>query len=286
MMWSLFRHRCKMPVSVTERVLTVIVSQLEALLFDVDGTLADTERDGHRVAFNTAFANAGLDWHWSVELYRELLAIAGGKERIRYYIENYQQHFKTTDLDALIAELHSNKTQLYRQLLAAGRIPFRPGAKRLLRQAHEQGLRLGIVTTTAPENVHALFEHAMDSHAIDWFDVIAAGDVVAHKKPAPDIYHYALKQLDLAAEACLAFEDSHNGLRASLQAGVQTVVLVNDYTYDHDFSGALTVLDHFGEPEKSFTMIVGDMGKSRYLDVELLRRWHASALTRPLHGAR
>jgi len=262
------------------------VSQLEALLFDVDGTLADTERDGHRVAFNTAFANAGLDWHWSVELYRELLAVAGGKERIRHYIDRYQQDFKTADLDALIAELHKHKTQLYRQLLAAGKIPFRPGAKRLLRQAHAQGLKLGIVTTTAAENVYALFEHALDSNAIGWFEVIAAGDVVAHKKPAPDIYHYALRKLALDADSCLAFEDSSNGLRASLQAGVQTIVVVNDYTYDHDFDGALAVLDHFGEPEKSFTMIVGEVGKSRYLDVDLLRRWHAGASARPLHGTR
>jgi len=230
----------------------------KALLFDVDGTLADTERDGHRVAFNRAFAEAGLDWVWDVPLYGELLAVTGGKERMRHYVARYRPDYHPpVDYDDLIVRLHAAKTRHYTALLAESGIPLRPGVRRLLEEARRSGVRLAIVTTTTPANVSALLRHALAPDAEQWFDVIAAGDVVAAKKPAPDIYHYVLRRLGLSPRQCVAFEDSENGLRAALAAGLATVVTVNEYTRSHDFHGAALVLDHLGEAGRPCRVLAG-----------------------------
>ena len=251
------------------------MSLLKALLFDVDGTLADTERDGHRVAFNRAFAEAGLDWDWSEALYGELLAVTGGKERIRYYLDNFNRDFtRPADLDGFIAGLHKAKTVHYVQMLGEGLIPLRPGVRRLIEEARTAGLRLAVVTTTTPENVSALLENALAADAMSWFEVIAAGDVVPAKKPAPDIYTWAMEQMQLAPQECIAFEDSHNGIRSSRSAGLKTIVAVNGYTCEEDFSGAEIVLDHWGEPDSPFTVLQGDAGEARYLDLALVKRLH------------
>ena len=245
---------------------------LDALIFDVDGTLADTERDGHRVAFNQAFAEAGLDWHWDVPMYGELLAVTGGKERMRFYLDRFRPDWpRPADLDARIAALHAAKTRHYTALLARGGIPLRPGVKRLLLEARAQQVRLAIATTTTPENVTALLEHALDPQAASWFEVIAAGDIVPAKKPAPDIYHYALRALNLRPEQCLAFEDSENGIRASRGAGLRTVITINDYTRDHDFTGAALVLDQLGEPQSPCKVLAGYAPKNGYFDLALAR---------------
>ena len=222
---------------------------LEALIFDVDGTLADTERDGHRVAYNAAFAECGLDWDWTPQLYGSLLAVTGGKERIRHYLEHWRTDFRgPDDLDAFIAEVHAVKTRHYTRLLRGGGIPLRPGVQRLLEDARAAGLRLAIATTTTPANVEVLIDTTLGSHAHVWFDVIGAGDIVAAKKPAPDIYGYVLRAMRVRAECCLALEDSANGLHAAQAAGLACLVTVNDYTREQDFRGALAVLDGFGEP--------------------------------------
>ena len=243
----------------------------QALIFDVDGTLADTERDGHRVAFNQAFAEAGLPWDWSVEVYGELLEVTGGKERIRYFLERYQLSYPPQeDLMGWIAGLHRSKTRHYTELLGQGTIPLRPGVRRLLQEARDAGVRLAIATTTTPDNVYALLEHALAAGSPEWFEVIAAGDVVPAKKPAPDIYHYALEKMNLSAQDCLAFEDSYNGIQSSRQAGLKTIVTFNDYTRNHDFSGADLVLSDLGEPESAFEVIQGDVGSANYLDLALI----------------
>lgn len=220
----------------------------QALIFDVDGTLAETERDGHRPAFNQAFTDYGLDWHWDEALYGRLLDITGGKERIRHFAECCAPAIAARpDFDQLVKCLHAAKTVHYLRLVDQGRLPFRPGVARLIAEARQAGIRLAIATTTSPENVEALLRASLAPDATGWFEVIGAGDVVPAKKPAPDIYRWVLDKLRLPAAACLAIEDSANGLRAALSAGIPTVVTVGEYSAGQDFAGAARVVRDLGE---------------------------------------
>ena len=247
--------------------------KLQSLIFDVDGTLADTERDGHRIAFNQAFSEVGIPWNWSIDLYGKLLAIGGGKERIRYYIEQYEPDFlSTANLDNLIADLHQLKNQYYRKLLDQGLIPLRPGVQRLIQEAKDSSIRLAIATTSALPNVLALLENT----AIDpnWFKIIAAGDIVPAKKPAPDIYFYVLEKLGLNSADSLVFEDSHHGFLASKQAELKTIITVNDYTKNQDFTDAVLVVNHLGEPDQPFTVLAGNVPEKSYLDLGLIQEFY------------
>ena len=251
------------------------MNNLQALIFDVDGTLSDTERDGHRVAFNLAFKEYDLDWNWDIELYGQLLAVTGGKERMNYFLDHFKTDFQKTDsTQNLIKELHQSKTRHYTELLATGTIPLRTGVKRLLKEALDNNLRIAIATTTTPENVTALLEHALEPGSTEWFDVIAAGDIVPAKKPAPDIYTYALEKMKLPASACLAFEDSENGIRSSMGADLKTLITINDYTKDHDFTGAAIVLSDLGEPDNKFTTIAGDDHGFNFVNIDMLKVIH------------
>jgi len=206
--------------------------------------LADTERDGHRVAFNMAFEEAGMDRRWSVETYGELLKVTGGKERMQFDIERGGMPEIPF---AQIAALHARKTIHYQALIADGLIPLRAGVLRLLEEAYDAGIILGVSTTTTPSALDALIEHSLGKEWFDRFAVLAAGDIVPNKKPAPDIYTYAMTQLGVAAENTVALEDSGNGWLSAQAAGLKCVITINDYTAKQDFEGADLVVSEFGE---------------------------------------
>ena len=237
---------------------------LQALIFDVDGTLAETE-EIHRQAFNGAFASANLDWHWDQALYAELLAVTGGKERIAHF-QQIADIRNPLPADR-IAVLHADKTARYAARIASGGLALRPGVRRLLNEAHTAGLRLAIATTTSRANVDALLAACAPLPA---FDVIAAGDEVPRKKPAPDIYLAALQRLALPPGSCIAFEDTENGLLSALGAGLRCVVTCSVYGGGGPFPGAASVVTHLGDPGQACTMIMGEACERRMIDVPFL----------------
>ncbi len=245
------------------------MKNLEALIFDVDGTLAETERDGHRVAFNQAFQEFGLPWHWPVGLYGQLLGVAGGKERIRYYMHRYQPNFEAKDVDGLVIALHRAKAKHFQALIESNVIPLRPGVRRLIEAARKEGVRLAIATTSAKASVMPLLEQLLGPESPGWFEAIAAGDMVPAKKPAPDIYTLVVSTMDLNPATCLVIEDSQQGLEAANAAGLTTVVTVNDYTRNHTLTSARLVINHLGEPNMPFKVLQGQAAKAYYFSLDL-----------------
>ena len=253
------------------------MTELKALLFDVDGTLADTERDGHRVAFNHAFEEAGLDWRWDEALYGKLLAVTGGKERIRYYLAEFNRDFQMPEnADEFVAGLHKSKTKHFTNMLREGKIPFRTGVKRLLEEAKAADLRMAVATTTTPENVSTLLEANLGGDWADWFEVIAAGDIVPNKKPAPDIYTWAMEQMNLRPVECLALEDSANGVKSAVAAEIPSIVVtVNGYTKDEDFTGASLIVSQFGDGDSASEVIRGSLDSGTMVTAQGSRALHA-----------
>lgn len=253
---------------------------IEALIFDVDGTLADTE-EAHRTAFNLAFERFRLDWVWEPDEYRELLQVTGGKERMAIYIETLSlPDAERRRLRAMVPDIHAEKTRFYSAYVADGAVPLRPGVARLLDEALAQGCKLAIATTTTAANIEALLQATLGSRGLDMFTTIACGDQVRAKKPAPDIYRLALRGLDLLPEHAIAFEDSINGLRASNAAGLRTVMTPNFWTEDADFSAAWLVLPHFGDPSNPLPGEPGrELEHAAWLSVDELMHRTAAART-------
>jgi HAD superfamily hydrolase (TIGR01509 family) len=217
---------------------------LQALLFDVDGTLADTEM-AHLAAFNQAFAQVGLDWHWDVALYTRLLEVSGGKERIAAYWSQRGPMPETVEgrpVQDHIARIHQLKTAAYEQAVEDGQVHMRPGVLRLIEDAATQGVQMAIATTTSPANIHSLLQRAMGRHWQRLFPVIEDASTAPSKKPDPMVYRQALQRLQQPAAHCIAFEDSANGLQAARQAGLPTLITPNRFTDHHDFTGAWRIL--------------------------------------------
>ena len=221
---------------------------MQALIFDCDGVLVDTERDGHRVAFNRAFEALGIDADWSVELYGELLLIGGGKERMRHYFDTYGwPEGRSESKDELIAALHRTKTDFFTDIIASGQLPLRAGVARLVDEAIAAGVRLGVCTTSAPKAIDQVLDLFGPERKAK-FEFVHAGDVVSRKKPDPEIYELAKQTLGVPASECVVVEDSRNGLLASTGAGIPTLITTSTYTKDEDFTGALQVVPELGDP--------------------------------------
>lgn len=222
---------------------------LQALIFDVDGTLADTE-SAHLAAFNQAFAEFGLDWHWDEALYTELLNVSGGKERMLHYWKTIQPDMRELEAMALqdtVNRLHDLKTAAYESAVNSGAVSLRPGVLKLMDEAQAQGVQLAIATTTSPVNIAALLRHAVGP---DWrlnFTAIGDASTAPIKKPHPQVYLQMLAALKLGSAQCLAFEDSSNGLRAATAAGLATLITPTRYTAHHDFSVAMRVVPDLGQ---------------------------------------
>ncbi|MDY7577075.1 HAD family hydrolase [Herbaspirillum sp. RTI4] len=250
---------------------------MSALIFDVDGTLADTET-AHRDAFNAAFIDVGLDWYWSESLYAGLLDVAGGKERLLYYWKMIDpEEADGMKVGETIAEVHAIKTRHYEAIVSGGKLALRPGMLRLINEAHDAQMPMAIATTTTPVNVDALLRTTLGRDWRSLFVGVCDASVAIHKKPAPDVYLAALAALDFPASDCLAFEDSENGLRAACAAGIPTLVTPSAYTAGHQFNDALLVLPHLGDPDQLMHQHVPGADQ-RWVDLAALSRWHNGTL--------
>jgi len=224
-------------------------SPLLALIFDQDGVIIDTERDGHRVAFNRAFAEFDIPLRWNVEEYGVLARIGGGKERMRRSFAGVGlfSDLREDELDARIRAIHARKTELMVEILRSGSLPLRPGVHRLMAEARDAGMRLAICTTSNEENTRAIVDTLLPDIP---FDAILAGDVVSRKKPDPEIYRLALERLGLDAAQALVIEDSRTGVQAARSAGLRVVATVTDYTREEDLEGADPVLSSLGNRQR------------------------------------
>jgi HAD superfamily hydrolase (TIGR01509 family) len=233
---------------------------VNTLIFDCDGVLSDTERDGHLPAFNQTFREFGLPVSWSVADYGEKLRIGGGKERMASLLTESFVRAAELPLDRLaqereVARWHRRKTELYRERVSAGELPPRPGVRRLIEEALEAGWQLAVASTSAEESVRAVLDVAAGKENAARFAAVLAGDVVANKKPAPDIYALALERLNASPADSIVIEDSRNGLDAAHALGLTCIITVNGYTEHEDFAAAALVLDHLGEPGRPLRVL-------------------------------
>jgi HAD superfamily hydrolase (TIGR01509 family) len=248
--------------------------KIKALIFDVDGTLADTE-EAHRCAFNRAFEQYKLAWHWSAQEYARLLKITGGKERIGAYLDSLTiDAGERRELRALIPAIHASKTDMYVQVIREGLVPLREGVARLLEEAERAGVSVSIASTTSFANIEALLSVNLGRGALDTFAVIGGAEQAQHKKPAPDIFEYVLKELGESAADCVAIEDSANGLAAAKAAGLFTVVTPSPWTHGENFEGADLLLSSLGASPQPLRDIENRFSLAR----ESGRRTHSTAM--------
>ena len=240
--------------------------KLKGVIFDVDGTIADTE-EIHRRAFNQAFSDFNLDWHWSKPKYHELLYISGGKERIKLCLERDETIKKDGEF---IKELHKCKSENYRTMLLNSDIKLRPGIQRILNEAKVNKILLGIATNSSTANFTILMQKILGVDPKDFFSTIVTSDIIVDKKPSSEVYIRALSNLELSPDDCIAIEDTTNGNTSALNAGLPTVITTHAYTIDNDFTGSSLVINNLGEPNNKFLSSNDYNCKKGYVDIELL----------------
>jgi len=223
------------------------MAQIKAIVFDQDGVIIDTERDGHRVSFNKTFKEFGFDFEWGVEKYHELLQIAGGKERMKHYLQTdgFGKPVKPQEVDDLIARMHKRKTAMFVEMIEAGELPLRPGVRRFMQEIMAAGLKTGVCTTSNEQAAHAIAYKILKEIK---FDFVLAGDIVKKKKPDPEIYHLAMEKTGLKANECLVVEDSRNGVLAAKAAGMFVLATTNPYTEKEDLHEADIIVTSLGDP--------------------------------------
>ena len=249
---------------------------LKAIIFDMDGTLADTE-EIHRQAFNAAFDEFNIPCHWNQELYKKLLHISGGRERISQYLtEQNLIENKTNSISNLTVNLHKRKSEIYRQRLVDGHVGLRPGVGRLIDEAIQNNIVLAIATSSSMNNVETLLKSTLGNDALKLFNTIVTADIVEEKKPSPAVFSYALEQLGLHPECCIAIEDTYNGNKAALAAGIETVITTHMFTTDDNFEGASLVVNQLGDPNNPILLQSGNTYDSEYVDLSMLNKIIAS----------
>lgn len=263
---------------------------LQAILFDVDGTLADTESHGHRRAYNRAFRDLGLHFRWGPRLYRKLLKQPGGKERLEHFLRQYQPHLGDhadavgENPRAWIEHVHGLKSLFFRRLVQAGALPLRPGVARLMTEAHAAGLKVGLVTNASRASLKPLLKHSLGDALAQRLNVVVCGEDVTHKKPAPDLYVLALSRLQLPAADCLAIEDSSMGLQSATAAGLATLITHNGDTESDDFAEAAAVLDSLGEPQQPMRVLRGALTGAVCVSASLLQNQWPILKKKGAHG--
>lgn len=250
---------------------------LKALIFDVDGTLGETEPI-HRESFNAAFKKLRLDWHWDESVWRELMKIAGGSGRLHHYVERYHpDQLERVESEGLYREIHRTKTRLFGRLLEDSGTSLRLGVSRLITDARSTGMRLAVCTTSQLETFEILIINALGFEAISWFSAVVSGDDVKKKKPDPEGYLEVLRRLRIRPDEAVVIEDSGRGVAAAIAAGIPVIAVPSDLTRDEDFTGARLVLSDLGEPGAPFEVIAGDPHGYGHTSVRAIKSWLSDA---------
>mgnify|MGYP001422145794 FL=1 len=245
---------------------------LSAVLFDVDGTIAETE-DLHRKCFNESFKEFNLDWFWDEAIYKELINIGDGKERIEHYIKRaWPEMLEYKNLTKYINSIHKVKNELFEDYILESEINLRPGFKRLIKNLKANNVRIVSVSSTSEKNLITLFERGLNIDPGSTFDLIAHGDCTENKRPSPEIYEWILEKLRLPSQSCIAIEDSLRGVESARNANIEVLVTPSSYTKHENFKDAKVVVSDLGEEDRPFKKIRGNVFQHKYVDFELLSR--------------